>query len=212
MRSSPSVIFDFDGTIADSLELVVSAFNQVAPFLRVRPVERAALPRMRMLEPQTALREHGVSFWKLPFLVHGVRIGMRRGVTSLEPFAGMAETLRALRASGCRCYVLSTNSSDNIARFLARHDLNVFEQIAGGASMFGKARALTRLLRSERVDPRAAYYVGDEVRDIVAARKARMRSVAVNWGYGAPELLAAAAPDHMIEQPAALLALLGLAP
>ena len=50
LSSSPVAIFDFDGTIADSLELVLSEYNRLAPRFRAKPIDRDDLPRVRRMK------------------------------------------------------------------------------------------------------------------------------------------------------------------
>jgi phosphoglycolate phosphatase len=205
---SAIAIFDFDGTIADSLEVALSEYNRIAPRFRVKPVDRAELARLRTMKARVAMKEHGVSFWKLPFLVRSMRTAMHDHAGSLKPHVGVAEVLRALVERGCPCSILSTNSSANISRFLVRHELELFEHVVGGSSLFGKARALTRLIGRARLDASRVYYIGDEARDVDAATAAGVRSIAVSWGYADRSALASHSPTHIADQPADLLRLL----
>lgn len=208
MSARPIAIFDFDGTIADSLDLVIKEYNRLAPRFRVRPLEAHALPRLRGMKPQAAMKEYGITFWKLPWLVRSMRAAMHTHAEALQPFPEIIPTLRALAQLGCRCSILSTNSNENIARFLARNQLSLFEHVAGGSSMFGKPRALKRLIERARLDATCIYYIGDEVRDVTAASAAGVRSIAVSWGYAAREALIAHRPDHVVDRPEQLVPLL----
>lgn len=205
---SPIAIFDFDGTLADSLELVINEYNKVAPRFRAKQVDRRELPRLRKLKAGPAMKEHNISFWKLPLLVSVMRSAMHAHVDGLRPYDGIGPALHALSAAGCRCSILSTNSGQNITRFLARHDLKLFEHIAGGSSMFGKARALKRLIARAQFDARDVFYIGDEARDVEAASKAGVRSIAVSWGYADRAVLAAHGPTHVADRPEDLVSLL----
>jgi phosphoglycolate phosphatase-like HAD superfamily hydrolase len=62
---------------------------------------------------------------------------------------------------------------------------------------------------SRKTTGQRAVYVGDEVRDIVAARKAGVDVAAVSWGYNTREVLAKHEPDYLIERPELLPTLLG---
>lgn len=207
-RLRPIAIFDFDGTIADSLELAIDQYNQVAPRFRVKPIERGSLRRLRTLTPREAMKEHNISFWKLPLLVRAMRKAMHDHVDRVQAIAGVVPALHSLSEAGCRCSILSTNSTANIARFLARHELSMFEHVAGGSSMFGKAAALKRLMRRTGLDARSVFYVGDEVRDVAAAAAAGVRSIAVSWGYADRNALLAEKPDHLVDHPTELVELL----
>lgn len=199
-----AVIFDFDGTLADSLDQVIDRYNDAARWLRLRPVTRDEVMRLRAREPREVMRQLGVTWWKLPWLVRSVRRGMRARMHSLEVFGGLDATLAALGEAGVRCHVVSTNDRDNIERFLAHHAMRGFDVVEGGSGVFGKAAHLRRFVRRHRVDPARALYVGDEVRDVVAAREAGLRCVAVTWGFGAREALAAQRPFALVDTPEAL--------
>lgn len=201
-------IFDFDGTLADSLDVVIDEYNRLAPRYRVKPIDRADLPRLRALRGPAALREHQVSLWKLPFLVRSMRSALHTRAAELRPFAGIPDALHALEQAGCRCSVLSTNSASNIQRFMRANQLNMFEHVAGGASMFGKAGALKKLMKRAKLEPARVHYVGDEIRDVAAAKAAGVRSIAVSWGYAKRDALAALKPDHIVDTPQQLVELL----
>jgi phosphoglycolate phosphatase len=64
------VVWDFDGTLADSLPAAVGIFNRLAPELGFRPVED--LSAARSLTTRQFLRRHGVSFWRLPGSCAGI--------------------------------------------------------------------------------------------------------------------------------------------
>jgi phosphoglycolate phosphatase len=202
-----TLIFDFDGTLVDSLEPTLLAYNRLAPRFNVKPIERADLPRLRTLGARAAMREHRVSFWKLPWLVRSMRKALHAQVDALQAIEGIPEALRALAARGDRLCILSSNSNENIERFLSRAELRVFEHVVGGSSLFGKARALTRLLRALELERASALYVGDELRDVEAAHAVGIGSIAVTWGYAARDTLAAAQPTHLVDRPSELLSL-----
>ena len=68
------------------------------------------------------------------------------------------------------------------------------------ASLFGKPSKFRRVIRRAGVEPGKVIAIGDEVRDIEAARAVGIACGAVGWGYAAPAALRALAPDHMFER------------
>jgi phosphoglycolate phosphatase len=205
---APCLVFDFDGTVADSLTEVLAAYNRAAAWLRVTRISPDDTARLRALRPPEVLRELAIPLWKVPLVVGAVRRGMRKRMDTLQPFPGVVVALRALCQSGAHCTLLSSNSRDNIERFLDRHRIAELERLECGASAFGKAARLRRLLRHMPAAPGEAFYIGDEVRDISAARDAGLRSVAVTWGYNDRTALEAERPDFLIESPVQLLSLI----
>ena len=203
------VLFDFDGTLVDSMDVTIATYNRIAPRYRIKPITREGLPRLRTLGARAAMREHNVTFWKLPWIMRSMRSALHEHVDALRPFPGIPDTLRALSKQSCQLGILSSNSTRNIERFLVRSDLQIFEHVEGGSSMLGKARILRKLMKSAKVDASSVLYVGDEVRDIEAAHSAGVRSVAVSWGYADREALASRKPAHLIDRPEDLLSLVG---
>ncbi|PSB03825.1 HAD family hydrolase, partial [Merismopedia glauca] len=54
-------------------------------------------------------------------------------------------------------------------------------------------------------NPAKVIYVGDETRDIEAARKSKIKAIAVCWGFNFREILAKYKPDFLIDRPSQLL-------
>jgi phosphoglycolate phosphatase len=198
-------IFDFDGTLADSLNHVVPLYNSVAPQFKVPQVTPADIPRLRRMGPRQAMDAYGVPLWKVPRILQAVRAKLREHIDQLEPFGGIGETLSTLSLTGSRCLLLSSNSRENVEAFLSRHRFDCFERLVCGSSLFGKGARLRKVLAQASLLAGSVAYVGDEVRDIEAAQNAGVQSIAVSWGYGDRESLLAAKPNYLIDRPEQLL-------
>ena len=95
----------------------------------------------------------------------------------------------------------------DIKVFLKNNGLNFFGFIYTESNLFGKGRALNNLLIKHRLDPEETIYIGDEVRDIEAAKKAGIKIISVSWGFNSAKLLQKAKPDFLINKPKELLQL-----
>jgi phosphoglycolate phosphatase len=123
-------------------------------------------------------------------------------------FDGLPGVLRELLNQGVRLGILSSNSRENILACLRGNGLeDVFTFVMGYPRLFGKAKAMRRLLRSEGVPAEQFLYVGDEVRDVEAAQKAGVDVAAVTWGFQTPEVLSSLEPTYLIHHPTDLLGL-----
>jgi phosphoglycolate phosphatase len=201
-------IFDFDGTIADSMRQMLVAYNSVAPGLKLEPITEDRVAELRTLTPHEAMRAMKVSMWKLPRIMTAVRGAMRGTMNDVEPFPGIAEALRTLWDRGCKTAIVSSNTEPNIRALLARHDLDHFEAFSCGASMFGKAARLRKLTKHPKLAGARFFYIGDETRDVMAAHEADLLSISVTWGYAASSALAAQNPTYLAHTPAELVAIL----
>jgi phosphoglycolate phosphatase len=196
-----NIIFDFDGTIADSLPLVIRLYEQM--MRGGKPVPREEVERLRGMSLLHVGRELRIMPWKVPFLLARGRAQMRREIGNVDVFPGMPELIRQLHAAGHKLFVVSSNSVHNIRPFLRRYDLNTqFTHVYGNAGLLGKSRLLRLMTKRNHLDLSKTYYIGDEVRDIVAAKKAGMRIVAVTWGYNTEAVLREHEPDFVVTSPA----------
>lgn len=194
-----AIIFDFDGTLADSAEVNLEATAEV---LKRDPFTPEEIEVFRTLTAQETMKKLRIKKWQLPsLLLKGQRIA-RENMHRIPAFPGMPEAIDQLDKKGYDRYILSTNSLNNIHAFLGRNSLDdSITKVYGGADLFGKARRLSRLMRREGLLPAECVYVGDEQRDIEAAREAGIQCVAVTWGYQTAELLARHDPDGLAESP-----------
>jgi phosphoglycolate phosphatase-like HAD superfamily hydrolase len=201
------MLWDFDGTLADTLASSLQLYNDLAVRHGFRTVADPAA--VRSLTPFEFLRGHDIPLAKVPALVREMRTAHRGRMATTRLFPGLRPVLEAVRRSGCRMGILSSNARENILTCLrANQAEGLFDPVVGYSRLLGKARPIRRLLRAARLAGRDVLYVGDEVRDIEAARTAGVAVVAVTWGFNARDLLARHAPDHLVERPEDLLGVL----
>ncbi len=199
-----NILFDFDGTLADTFYLAVGVFRKLAPPGRV--TDDAEVERLRGLSAREVVKVLGVSWWRLPRLLYQGRKEITLHIHEVQTFAGMDEVLKALHDDGHKLYVLSSNSTKNIRVFLRTHNLEqYFDGVWGDQGIFTKAAAIKKTMRKEMLNPQDCYYVGDEVRDIEAARRAGIRPISVTWGYNNRMSLEMAEPDILVDTPEMLL-------
>lgn len=201
--SHPAVIFDFDGTMADTFRTAVGIFERMTG--RREAYTDVEINRLRGLSGLHVLRELHIHPWRVPIMMVRGRALMRRSLPSIKLFPGIKPLVADLAAKGVPMYIMSSNSTGNIMAFLEQHGMDeYFAGVYGSVGLFSKARVLRRLMAGNRLDPTRVIYVGDESRDVEAARHAGVRCVAVGWGYNTPELLAKHRPDVLVTTPGQL--------
>lgn len=207
MKPAPSqittVIFDFDGVIADSGAVFAETLAEVMK--RSEPFSDAEIKHMQTLSPRQIITYLGIKKWQIPLVMAKGKKGIAARMPGVEVFPGMPEAIRDLHAKGYVLYILSTNSNEAISTILERYDLkDCFTHIYSATRVFGKAKRLEALLRRERVAKEYCVYIGDEVRDVEATKQVGIPCVAVEWGYSAPEALKSYEPSAMVSQPSQL--------
>lgn len=200
-------IFDFDGTLADSGPWAMKAINLAAAKFGYAQLSDEEIEALRGLDNRAILKKLKVSMWRLPRIAAYFK-KLAREAESPPLFAGVAEMLRALQTQGATLAVVSSNSEEAIRRALGPESAALFTHYACDASLFGKAPKFRSVLKASRTHRRDAVAIGDETRDIEAARKAGIACGAVAWGYATPDLLRAHKPDHLFASPADIAALL----
>ena len=201
-----AIIFDFDGTIADTFHYVSDFLAGSAGIASLTDKDRQKLRALSML---AMARQLGHPWWKLPNLFFKGRLRMGEAIEHIQPFTGMPEVIHKLHAEGHELFILSSNNVHNVRTFLKRHGLRTyFLEIYGGVGLFGKAPALRRLIKEHQLDLRACLYIGDELRDVEAAQSLKLRVIAVSWGFAKLSDLQDARPTKLATEPAELLALI----
>jgi len=199
---SPALIFDFDGTIADTLDVLIDLYNErLVREFRCKAFDKSQKDQFRQIPAQNFLRNYGIRYYKLPFMAVRARFLLKSYAENLQPFPGIIEWIQQLAEQNIFLGIATSNSVKNVQRFLRKNQLtDCFQCIYGGRNIFGKHRTLQKLLRENGLIPAQTIYIGDEVRDIEAARKAGFQVAAVGWGFQHLSLLRKHQPDFLIEK------------
>ncbi len=198
------ILFDFDGTLADTLWWFLDAFNQVAEGLRLERIEPEAFEPLRSLDTVALMKRLGIPLWKVPKIARRMRSMMAGETSRMKLFPGIPEMLSNLHQSGAALGLLTSNTLENVEAVLGAERMSRMQQVECGVSLLGKASKLKKLLKQARVSPAETIFVGDEVRDVEAAKTAGVASGAVLWGYHSEALLRRHSPSFCFSSPTQL--------
>ncbi|MDJ0533611.1 MAG: HAD hydrolase-like protein [Xenococcaceae cyanobacterium MO_207.B15] len=200
------IIFDFDGTIADTYQAIVDITNSLASEFGYKTLNQEELSFLKNLSSGEIIRQSEISLFKLPFLVKRVQKELGKQIGELAPILGMRGVLQKLKQQGYVLGIITSNIQDNVTTFLQHNGLeSCFDFIHSGTSIFGKHRIINQVIRRYSLRSTEAIYVGDETRDIRSARKSNVGSIAVTWGFNSEKVLAKHNPDYLIVKPEELL-------
>ena len=178
------IIFDFDGTLADSIGMGYELVNSHAEALGYKRVERERGMELSALE---IMKEARISFFKLPYLVVYFKKLLTENSGNIKMIDGSETLLSKLKADGHQMGILTTNSKDCVTDFLKRYNIeHYFNYMKTDVAMFGKKKALKQAKKQLKKD---FVYVGDEIRDIEACRATKIPVVSVPFGFNSATAL-----------------------
>jgi HAD superfamily hydrolase (TIGR01549 family) len=182
-----TIIFDFDGTIADTFPFAQEIVAKFAPKYGFEPLSPEEIQSLRCLSASEIIKKFGINRINLLRMVIDARSEMKNHIKDAKAFDGMAETINKL-ASKYSLMIISSNSRENINLFLKNNEIKI-KKVATEKSLFGKGRVIRKVIEKAGLNKEDVVYVGDEVRDIQAANKAGVRVISVSWGFNRKELL-----------------------
>lgn len=188
------IIFDFDGTLADSFPFFAGVFNQLAATHGFRPIDAAEVPALRQRSPRELMQHVGMPRWKLPLVAKDFIELMRQNQHQVQLFDGVPRMLRDLAETGLQLAIVSSNAEDNVRQILRPEAAALFASYECGMSIFGKPARLNKVLHQLGIPAAQALYIGDQTTDAEAAHAADIAFAAVAWGYGTIESLRAQQP------------------
>ena len=189
------VIFDCDGTLADSFPWFRDVINDVADHFGFPRLDHAKIEALRSVGAREILQQLGVPRWKVPLIARHMRRMKTRDVHRTALFPGVPATLHRLKQGGVALAVVSSDTEGNVRHTLGPMNAGLIDHYACGAPVFGKPARMRRVLRRSGFHPGDAIAIGDEIRDIEAARSVGIAFGAVSWGYTRPAALTAHDPS-----------------
>lgn len=203
--SSKVLLFDFDGTVADTRTMALRILNELSEEFRFRSLPEEELPEARNMTTQKLIRYLGIRRWRVPRIARRGLVKFHERIHQVEPIPHVPAILQQLHERGFRLGILTSNSEANVTAFLKHHQITCFEFIRSSSKLFGKSREIRRIMKEHQLQPEDIIYIGDETRDIEASHSTAIRIAAVTWGYNSEEVLRSMNPEFLFDQPEQLL-------
>jgi len=191
------VIFDFDGTLANSFPLYATMLNTVADIHGLRHIEPHELEMAREISEREIFRRLRIPWWKVPFIIRTVNRLALENASRISLFNGVDEMLQQLSTAGATLAVVTTNSCSTAKQVLGPENVRRIDDFECKASLFGKQARFRRILKRTGFLPHEALSIGDQLRDLEASKKANIPFGAVAWGFTPIEVFQEHAPDEL---------------
>lgn len=206
-RSSiTTVLFDLDGTLIDTIELIMSSYRHTVEAHGFTPVPENVWLRNLGIPLRVQFRcftddPEEIQAMVDTYLAHNLELHDQL----IGRYPGVLDQVRALHRRGCRLGVVSSKMHGGLERGLASGGYDdLFEVVIGADDVKNpKPHPEPVLLALERlgVASEAAVYVGDSVHDMASGRAAGVQIAAALWGPFSRQDLERHDPDYWLEVP-----------
>ncbi len=201
-------LFDFDGVLVDSLDLYSVAVMECLERIGT-PIVKSREEYLELIEGNfyESMAARGVDLAAFSQAAREVLPGI--DYDAMKPFPGLIPVLEALQKDHI-LMVVSSNGYRTIRAMIDRHGFSpYFEEILGSDFRFSKKEKIDHALTKYGIPRERVFYIGDTAGDVLEARAAGVRTVAVTWGWHDRKRLEAVNPDFLVDTPAGLLAVDG---
>lgn len=197
-----NLIFDFDGTLCDSLDEAIVIANQ---FLRLLGKSQLTRELVRQKGMKQVLIDYQVPTYLLPFFMLYYRWQAAKRINNMPLFPGL-ETVIPQLAKKHSLGIVTSNSVANVESFLSRYKLRKhFSFIGSELSWIAKDKKVLTMIKTNKIDIKTTYYIGDETRDVLSMKRIGVPMIAVSWGLEEKKLLQSQQPFKVIDDPQELL-------
>ncbi|MBC8536378.1 HAD family hydrolase [Feifania hominis] len=217
MKHYQALIFDFDGTLANTLPDIAAAGNHVLTSMGLAAHDvdyyrnvvgdgQVAFIK-KILRPEDCTQENIEKFSELYSTYFSAHAD-----TLTTPFPGMVDAVQKLRAAGYKLAVL-TNKNDAFANRSARRYFGdgAFDFVRGGVKGFPLKPApdgAFLVCEAIGVKPADCLFIGDGYHDVRTGKNAGMDTLAVSWGYRPRQELVEEQPTYLVDSVDEMLRLL----
>ncbi len=201
------ILFDFDGSLADSLPIFHDTANKTSKKLGYKGISDA--PGLRDKSIYRVMRDDlEIPIFGLLGYIRTFKQFLAKDIESAKLVRGLRGVLKELRAT-LIIGVLTSNSEEAVQHFIKRENIeHLIDFVVADVAPFRKHRSICKVLDKYGFDKDEVIYVGDELRDVVSCKKCGVRIAAVTWGFNSKKALGELKPDFIVDQPKDLLKLL----
>ncbi len=200
MSPQKVVIFDFDGTLADTVPIIRAIYDDVAKKNKLTAMTDEDYLMLRKGTIGDARKWSGIHWWQWPMIVRSMKKLIAVESEKVRLFPGVVDMINELHDNDVEVYILSRNLPEVIERTLERYKQQKRVHILHRRkrSLGSKASVIKKLVRTHNIDAHSVWMIGDEVRDIQAANRAGVQSVAVTWGLQDESILLKYKPTKIV--------------
>lgn len=199
------IIFDFDGVLADTFDIFIASINNIFRKVGRREIKKNEIGKLKDLSIRDMFKYLEINPLEILIFANKVKQQMAEPINKIKIDSELKDKIKQVKNSHIEMGIITSNSKENVERFLNKNNLQIFDFILGNISAFNKHKSINKLVKKKKLNPEEVIMIGDEVRDVEAAKKSGIKIAAVTWGYDSEKLLMASSPNFIARKPEDLL-------
>ena len=198
-------IFDFDGTIVDTFDSTINILHSISKYTSHNITKEFIKKEIRTKHIKEIINDFNINSVQMLLIMWKIRSELKKEREDINSITSMKEVLIELHKKGYHLILVTSNIESTVSHFLDRENICVFSEIYYKSGLFNKNKIINKVIKKNNLDKKEVYYIGDEIRDILCAKKSNINSISVTWGFNSKELLKEENPDYIIDSPQKLL-------
>lgn len=201
-----AVIFDYDGVIADSLKPTMDAFNSLSSKYKYKPfTNREDFARIFDKNLPDLLLGLGISNMKMPIFLKDLKNEFKTSNKKIKGVPGINKLCEVL-SEHFTLALVTPNFKEYVAEILKKEEISdKFKIMITDEPAVKKSQKIRQCLEKLSLKSNEAVFIGDTFGEIMEAKEAHVRTIAVTWGYQLKTKLLPSSPDFIVEKPSELL-------
>lgn len=195
------IIFDFDGTLADTEDINYTIYLDLADRYKIKKISKDEMNKLKKMSAFELIDHLDIKRRNLPGMIRRGRKLLHGSIENIDLCKeSMRDVLLKLKEEGICLGILTSNSKKNVNKFVKNQNLEMFTFI-DNSGLNGKENKLKKIIKKYYLEKSEVLYVGDEIRDINATKRVGIDIVAVDWGYNERASLEKNKPKYLISEP-----------
>ena len=198
------VVFDYDGTIVDSFEIVYNIQRKLEKKFNLGIfTSKKALKDIYMTNFYTGIKKKYKKKDLSQYKVECEKLNIQ-AADKMKVFKNLKQVLRKLKKK-YKMVIVSSSFNSVMKKALKKNGIDFFSQILGTEAGESKVEKIKKCIKNFKLKPKEIVYVADTVGDIKEAKKAKVKTIGVTWGYHCKKRLSKAKPNKIINKPQQLI-------
>ncbi|MBS3089707.1 HAD hydrolase-like protein [Candidatus Pacearchaeota archaeon] len=193
------LIFDYDGTLVNSLFIVYKSYTSITEkYGLALPKSIGEFTLLYENNFYKSLRQKGLSERKIHSLIKDMRGSMAEEYAKQKPFPGINSVLKRVHSENL-IIIITSNTSSIVMKSIRHNKLSWISKVIGaeqGTSKVDKILSIKKKHKGAEI-----FYIGDTMGDIKEGKEAKVKTAAVTWGYHTRKQLLSVKPDYIFSKP-----------